>query len=1441
MLRTGCSFQTTRLRFLFLATIACIFIVSFFGVTSANVQQAHATNAACSSSASAQNGITVVPSHGKAFYIDTGVTPVLDAGYIGYRVTNSTGSTQSDLWTEVSGFSGGKLLLVNSDDSTMQLSSLSNTSTGTSYFLLKATGATTTAQTHTVKVYNHRPDLSNASLLYTCDFTFSKVQETIKAASNKLANNGLNSSAAIEASDTSPELGQLISITVEGQTGNIGAGSAPDYDIIWLTPAAVSSWPTRSLRLESVSALFDGNGNWGTTGDQTTYTNQLLISSANGSSIDGSEYRFTYNFRVIGRPTSTVKVVPVSQIASGSQVKHSDTGASGATLDLVFSSLAINATLTKSVTSLTGLTTVTCGGSCSVPGGINGETYVAVPYRLTAESSTATTLVMDDVVDTPGDGIIFKPDSATVTDIGRSAVAIADPVYISSESSVSPRPYHFIGPFTLNTSTSATINYTMWVPVGSHANTSYAMIGDLKIGATASASSRVTVTSTGTATVGVTVDTVGFSVDAATVPATDITSSAVTLNGTVDPNGTAVLTGQFQHGTSPTLANATTVTATTPTNGTLNALTDPTSVSVGLTGLSSGTTYYYRVIAGDAQGAILSFITLAVLAAPTVTTNAATAVSTTAATLNGTINPNLTSITGIQFIYGTSSLLASGNTTATQDDGSGLAALTIAGSTAQAFSQDWTGLTVGTTYYFKIRACTSALTGTYPNVTCSSFTDGSILSFVAISVPTVTTSVATSVGDTTATLNGSVNANGASSSVSFEYGTVADLSSGTTTVSYGNVAGSTPTGVNSALSSLSSGTTYYFRAIATNSAGTTNGSILSFITSSPGLISRTISIDESSFTSTYTMIASAPTLTSTASEGTGTKTYSSSTTSVCTINASTGAITFVGAGNCSVYVSIAADATYDTATSSSISFSITLASRTLAIDEGSYVSSYTTTSTPPTITSTVSAGAGTKSYTSSTTGVCIINVSSGVASFVSAGTCTIGASISATSTYSSADASTISFSVTLSPRTISIDAESFTSTYTMIASAPTLTSTASAGDGTKSFTSSTTGVCTVNTSTGAITFVAIGTCHISVTIAASSTHAEAISEEISFSITLAPRTLAIDGSSYLSTYTTTSTPPTITSTTSAGVGTKSYTSSTTSVCTVHTSSGVVTFVSAETCTLQAHVSATDVYLAATSESISFILSAPFTGGVSASTPMTLPSISPIRLPFVGEIIPVRNTTPPPTSESSAGIAKSVPSDTVSENQICKPYLTKFIRFGENNDPAEVRKLQSFLNQYENEQLIADGVYKPVDVDAVMRFQVKHKEILAFWNSTKPTGYVYIATQKSVNQIVCSRNNPLTCPYFTKYVKEGSRNSEVVKIKQFLNATQGERLDLKDTLFDKKLTSAVRRFQAKNMQRVLGPWGLKSSTGWWYKSTRKMANDLLGCFASVTLDNGTVLQ
>jgi hypothetical protein len=94
--------------------------------------------------------------------------------------------------------------------------------------------------------------------------------------------------------------------------------------------------------------------------------------------------------------------------------------------------------------------------------------------------------------------------------------------------------------------------------------------------------------------------------------------------------------------------------------------------------------------------------------------------------------------------------------------------------------------------------------------------------------PTATTAAASNLTSSGATLNGTVNDNGASTSVSFEYGL---------TTAYGSTATATPatvsagaTSVSAALPGLSANTTYHYRVVATSSLGTTRGDDVAFTT-----------------------------------------------------------------------------------------------------------------------------------------------------------------------------------------------------------------------------------------------------------------------------------------------------------------------------------------------------------------------------------------------------------------------------------------------------------------------------------------------------------------------------------------------------------------------------------------------------------------------------------
>jgi fibronectin type III domain protein/type IX secretion system substrate protein len=95
--------------------------------------------------------------------------------------------------------------------------------------------------------------------------------------------------------------------------------------------------------------------------------------------------------------------------------------------------------------------------------------------------------------------------------------------------------------------------------------------------------------------------------------------------------------------------------------------------------------------------------------------------------------------------------------------------------------------------------------------------------------PTCITGAATSITTTSATLNGTVNANWASTVVTFDYGTT--LSYGTTvTADQSPVIWATNTATSKAITGLTPNQLYHFRDPGTNSVGTTNGADATFTT-----------------------------------------------------------------------------------------------------------------------------------------------------------------------------------------------------------------------------------------------------------------------------------------------------------------------------------------------------------------------------------------------------------------------------------------------------------------------------------------------------------------------------------------------------------------------------------------------------------------------------------
>ena len=241
---------------------------------------------------------------------------------------------------------------------------------------------------------------------------------------------------------------------------------------------------------------------------------------------------------------------------------------------------------------------------------------------------------------------------------------------------------------------------------------------------------------------------------------------------------------------------------------------------------------------------------------PTVVTGYATGVTKNSATLDGTVNANGLSATA-WFEYGTTS----GSYTSTSSTQS------VTGTTVTTVSISISGLSSGTTYFYRVVAQSSAGTtyGTEKSFKTSVDTTKS---------PVVTTGSATSVTSNSATLNGTVNANGLETYAWFDYSTTSGTYSNVSSTQ--KVSGTSDTTVSINISGLSAARTYYYRITAQNNSGTTFGSEKSFSTLDTSAPTGSISINGGA---TYTK-SSTVTLTLSATDNLGVTGYYISTSSM---------------------------------------------------------------------------------------------------------------------------------------------------------------------------------------------------------------------------------------------------------------------------------------------------------------------------------------------------------------------------------------------------------------------------------------------------------------------------------------------------------------------------------------------------------------------------------
>lgn len=297
-----------------------------------------------------------------------------------------------------------------------------------------------------------------------------------------------------------------------------------------------------------------------------------------------------------------------------------------------------------------------------------------------------------------------------------------------------------------------------------------------------------------------------------TTSAVIIDSSRATLNGSANPNGASTV--YFEYGTTPDFGSR------TPDRD-LSGST-PRSFAASLSGLKGATTYFYRAVLFNAAttitGSTLQFTT--VPNPPVAATGAPANVTASSATFVGAVNPN-----GVQasayFEYGLTT--AYGQSTPVQRIPAGFTTVSVQAPNLPLIADG--------AYHYRLVASNSAGTAFGNDVLFQVREGGGSGSGAPTAPPEVTADEAVAVGTETAILQGSVNPNGGTTLVRFEYGLTEAY--GTSTASQGAGNGDSPAAVAIPVQGLLPATTYHFRMTASNSLGETSGSDGTFTTDAP--------------------------------------------------------------------------------------------------------------------------------------------------------------------------------------------------------------------------------------------------------------------------------------------------------------------------------------------------------------------------------------------------------------------------------------------------------------------------------------------------------------------------------------------------------------------------------------------------------------------------------
>ena len=318
------------------------------------------------------------------FYTDSGNTGLaLGCNYLAFAVTSTTNVT--DLWARIGSFTGtpAYLSLGGGEDGFVHLGTMAANVPKYAFFYVCSSltgGGTATSQGYTIDTFDRDPTLPGAVNLGTQTFSTSIDDSVITAAANKVT--------IVVTGPNPATLGGIMTISVEGDTGTIGNAPGPNGPLSF-TPASSTAWAASAYELFATSIQFSG-------GNSGVYDNQLYFTSLAGGA--STHYIATYYFRAVTVTSAPTAVSPIGQIASGTRIKHTDTGGFASLQPVTPGSNTI--LVSKSVDT----------GTLPAQGG-------NVTYTVTINNSGGYPISMDQIQDTLPPGAAYVANSSTFNNV----------------------------------------------------------------------------------------------------------------------------------------------------------------------------------------------------------------------------------------------------------------------------------------------------------------------------------------------------------------------------------------------------------------------------------------------------------------------------------------------------------------------------------------------------------------------------------------------------------------------------------------------------------------------------------------------------------------------------------------------------------------------------------------------------------------------------------------------------------------------------------------------------------------------------------------------------------------------------------------------------------------------------------------------------------------